>query len=275
MGSDTLANLMATWGEGFQAIYPNVNVQAECKGSSTAPPALIEGLAQLGPMSRPMKASEIDDFEKKFGYKPTEIHVAIDALAVFVHKDNPVKGLTVTQLDSIFASTRKHGGPDISTWGQVGLEGPFAELPMSLYGRNSASGTYGAFKKEVLQEGDFKSTVKEQPGSSSVVQGIASELGGIGYSGIGYITSDVRAVPLGREADHFIDPTVENCIDGSYPLGRFLDIYINKAPGKELDPLTRQFLTFVLSKKGQETVARNGFYPLPAAIAAEQLKSLE
>src|SRR4030095_12213710 len=151
IGSDTLNNLMTLWAEGFRAIYPNVNIQIEGKGSSTAPPALIESTAQLGPMSREMKAAQIDKFEKKYGYKPTEIKVAIDALAVFVHKDNPVKGLTLAQLDSIFSGTFKRGGKPITTWGEAGLSGSWAPRPISLYGRNSASGTYGFFKEHVLR----------------------------------------------------------------------------------------------------------------------------
>ena len=196
IGSDTLNNLMTLWAEGFRAIYPNVNIQIEGKGSSTAPPALIEGTAQLGPMSRAMKAAEIDAFEKKYGHKPTEIKVAIDALAVFVHKDNPIKGLSMDQIDSIFSSTNKRGGKPINTWGELGLTGEWANRPISLYGRNSASGTYGFFKEHALKNGDYRSTVKEQPGSSSVVQGVANDLGGIGYSGIGYKTSGVKALAL-------------------------------------------------------------------------------
>lgn len=275
IGSDTLNNLMTLWAEGFQALYPNVRIQIEGKGSSTAPPALIEGTAQLGPMSRPMKGAELDAFEKKHGYKPTEIRVAIDALAVYVHKDNPVPALTLQQVDSIFSSTRKAGGPPVEKWGDVGLSGPWAARPISLYGRNSASGTYGFFKDHALRGGDFKSTVKEQPGSSSVVQGVASDLNGIGYSGIGYATSGVRAVPLlgadGRP--HAAD--LENALSGKYPLARFLYIYINKKPGQPLDKLTAEFLRFVLSKPGQQIVVKDGYFPLPAAAAAAELKKLQ
>src|SRR5712692_9349380 len=203
VGSDTLNNLMTLWAEGFRAIYPNVNIQ-------------IEGKGQLGPMSRAMKAAEIDAFEKKYGYKPTEIKVAIDALAVFVHKDNPIKGLTMDQIDSIFSSTNKRGGKPINTWGELGLTGGWANRPLSLNGRNSASGTYGFFKEHVLKNGDYRSTVKEQPGSSSVVQGIASDLGGIGYSGIGYRTSGVKALALADISGGVThDPTLENALSGA------------------------------------------------------------
>jgi len=274
IGSDTLNNLMTLWAEGFKKAYPNVNIQVEGKGSSTAPPALIEGTAQLGPMSRPMKSAEIDAFEKKFGYKPTEIPVAVDALAVFVNKDNPIKGLTMAQVDGIFSSSRKSGSEDITTWGQVGLIGDWAAKPMSIFGRNSASGTYGFFKDEALQKGDFKPTVKEQPGSSAVVQGIASDLGAIGYSGIGYKTSDVHTLALGEKADELIEPSYENCVNGEYPLARFLYVYINKKPDAPLDSLTSEFLKFVISKEGQEVVVKDGYFPLPKTAVDETLEAI-
>ena len=274
IGSDTLNNLMTLWAESFRAEYPNVNIQIEGKGSSTAPPALIEGTAQLGPMSRAMKSSELDRFEQEFGYKPTAVRVAIDALAVFVHKDNPVEGLTLEQVDSIFSSTYKRGGTDIPVWGNVGLGAGWAARPLSLYGRNSASGTYGFFKSVVLKRGDYKDTVKEQPGSSSVVQGVASDLGGIGYSGIGYKTSSVRALPLADQGPLY-EPTLENCLSGDYPLARFLYIYVNKKPGTELDKLTYEFLNFINSKAGQEIVVKDGYYPLPAVVAADTMMTLQ
>jgi len=274
IGSDTLNNLMTLWAEGFRAMYPNVNIQIEGKGSSTAPPALIEGTAQLGPMSRPMKAKELDAFEKKFGYKPTPIKVAIDALAVFTHKDNPVKGLSLTQVDSIFSSTYKRGGEPATTWGDVGLSGTWASRPFSLYGRNSASGTYGLFKEIALKDGDYKDTVKEQPGSSSVVQGVASDVGGIGYSGIGYKTSGVKAIALGEDDKNVYDPSVENSLSGDYPLARFLYVYVNKKPNDPLDQLTLEFIKFVLSKAGQGIVVKDGYYPLPSAVADETVGGL-
>ncbi|MGC1479772.1 MAG: phosphate ABC transporter substrate-binding protein PstS family protein [Chthoniobacterales bacterium] len=274
IGSDTLNNLMTFWAEGFKKEYPNVNIQIEGKGSSTAPPALIASTAQLGPMSREMKSSEIDEFEKKFGYKPTEIKVAVDALAVFANKDNPIEGLTMAQVDGIFSSTRKAGGEDITTWGEVGLTGDWANKPLSLFGRNSASGTYGFFKEQALSKGDFKSSVKEQPGSSAVVQGVASDIAGIGYSGIGYITSGVKAVALGEEAGKFVEPTYENCLSGDYPLARFLYVYVNKKPGEPIDKLTAEFLKYVLSQQGQEIVVKDGYFPLPMQIVEETLSEV-
>lgn len=275
VGSDTLNNLMTLWAEGFKTLYPNVNIQIEGKGSSTAPIALIEKTAQLGPMSRDMKSSEEDKFEAEFGYKPTPIKVAIDALAVFVNKENPIEGMSLDQLDAVFSSTLKAGLPSIEKWGDLGLTDNWANLPVSLYGRNSASGTYGFFKEHALKKGDYKQTVKEQPGSSAVVQGVASELGGIGYSGIGYMTSDVKALPLGIEEGTYYEPNVENCLSGDYPMARFLYIYINNPPSDSIDPLTREFLKFVVSKEGQEIVVKDGYFPLPLEVVEETLELLK
>jgi phosphate transport system substrate-binding protein len=275
IGSDTLLNLMTLWGEGFLKFYPSARVQGEGKGSSTAPPALIEGTAQLGPMSREMKSSELDAFEKKFGYPPTQFRVALDALAVYVNKDNPIKGLSLPQIDAIFSKNRKGGLPDnITTWGEAGLSA-WADKPISLYGRNSASGTYGYFKEIALFKGDYKDAVKEQPGSASVVQGVEKDLYGIGYSGMGYATSGVRKVPLAQtEGGEYYTAELENVMNGKYPLSRFLYIYVNQPPGKPLDPLVREFLSYVLSQEGQEQVTKDGFIALPEAIVAQEREKL-
>jgi phosphate transport system substrate-binding protein len=272
IGSDTLNNLMTFWGEDFKKMYPAVTVEIEGKGSSTAPPALISGTAQIGPMSRKMKAEEVDAFEKKYGYKPRLVAVAIDALAVYVHKDNPIQSLTLQQVDAIFSSTRKRGGQDISNWGQLGLTGEWAKKPISLYGRNSASGTYGFFKELSMKNGDYKGSVKEQPGSASVVQGVENELGGVGYSGIGYKTSGVRAVPIADRAGP-IEATQPNAETFTYPISRYLYIYINVNPSSGPDPLVREFVRFILSKNGQDDTVKDGYYPLPAKKAEEFLIS--
>ena len=276
VGSDSLANLMTLWAEEFKKNYPNVNIQIQAAGSSTAPPALTEGTANMGPMSRPMKDSEIQAFEEKYGYKPTAVPVAIDALAVFVHKDNPIKSLSIEQVDAIFSSTRLCGGDkDIKTWGDLGLTGEWAGKPLQLFGRNSVSGTYGYFKEEALCKGDYKPNVNEQPGSASVVQSISSSLNGIGYSGIGYKTASVKTVALAKkEGGEFVEDTEENTLNGKYPLSRFLYVYINKAPNKPLAPLEAEFVKLVLSKQGQEVVVKDGYIPLTAKVAAKALADL-
>jgi phosphate transport system substrate-binding protein len=275
VGSDTLANLMTLWAEDFKRHYPNVNVQIQAAGSSTAPPALTEGTSNLGPMSREMKDNEIEAFEKKQGYKPYGIPVAIDALAVFVHKDNSIKGLSMEQLDAVFSSTLKCGANEqVNKWGQLGMEGPWQNRDIQLYGRNSVSGTYGYFKEKALCNGDFKNGVNEQPGSASVVQSVSTAVNAIGYSGIGYRTASVRMVPLSKNGADYVEPSAENAISGEYPLSRFLWIYVNKAPNKPLSPIDAEFVKLMLSKEGQEIVAKDGYVPLPASVVERVRKDL-
>lgn len=274
VGSDTLANMMTFWAEEFKRNYPNVNIQIQAAGSSTAPPALTEGTSQFGPMSRKMKAREIEAFEKRFGYKPTPVRVAIDALAVFAHKDNPINGLTIAQVDSIFSVTNKCGGKPVNRWGDLGLTGSWEGKDIQLYGRNSVSGTYGYFKKKALCKGDFNTKVNEQPGSASVVQSVASSINALGYSGIGYKTSSVKAIALAKKGTNYIAATKENALNGTYPLSRYLYVYVNKHPNKPLAPMEREFLKMVLSKTGQKIVAKDGYIPLSAKVANKELKKL-
>jgi len=276
VGSDTMNNMMTLWAETFRRMYPNVKVQVEGKGSSTAPPALISGTSQFGPMSRQMRASEIDQFEAKYGYKPTELKTSYDALAIYVNKDNPIEKLTLAQAEAIFSKSRKRGHKeDIKTWGQLGLTGDWANRPISLYGRNSASGTYGFFKEHTLRNGDYKNTVKEQPGSASVVQGVTEDRFGIGYSGVGYKTSGVKAVPLAEsEKAPFSDGSYADVQSGKYALSRFLYVYVNKAPGKPLEPLVAEFVKLIYSREGQEVVVKDGYMPLSATQAQAELAKI-
>ncbi|WP_162853344.1 PstS family phosphate ABC transporter substrate-binding protein [Candidatus Methylobacter oryzae] len=276
VGSDTLANLMTLWAEEFNRVYPNVNIQIQAAGSSTAPPALTEGTSNLGPMSREMKDDELEAFEDKYGYKPTAIPVAVDALAVLVNKDNPVKGLTMEQVDAIFSSTNKCGGEkSIETWGDAGVSA-WGTKSIQLYGRNSVSGTYGYFKEHALCKGDFKNNVNEQPGSASVVQSVTSSVNGIGYSGMGYTTSGVKMVPLAKKGSKtFVEAAPENAVNGTYPLTRYLYIYVNKKPNQPLAPLDNEFIKMVLSKTGQQVVIKDGYIPLPAKVVDKVLATLK
>jgi len=276
VGSDTMNNMMALWSEAFKKFYPNVNVQIEGKGTGTAIPALIAGAAQLGPMSRPPKDTESDAFESKFGYKPTVLRTSVDALAVFVNKDNPLQSLTLTQVDAIFSKSRRRGAKVAVKWGDVGLTGDWADKPISIYGRNSASGTYGFFKEVAVKNGDYKDEVKEQPGSASVVLGVTTDRYAIGYSGIGYATSGVRALALHEKAsERPIAATAQNAYSGDYPLARFLLVAINKPPSRPLEPLVREFCKLMLSREGQEVVVKDGYFPIPAAVAQQELKKVE
>lgn len=276
VGSDTMNNMMALWAESFRRVYPNLKIQIEGKGSSTAPAALIAGTAQFGPMSRPMRSTEIDQFEAKYGYKPTQFRTAYDALAVYVNKDNPLERLTLAQADAVFSKTRRRGGKAAATWGGLGLSGEWSARPISLYGRNSASGTYGFFKEHVLRNGDYRDQVKEQPGSASVVQGVTEDRYGIGYSGIGYRTSGVKPVALAeKEGAAYSTGSYQDVVSGKYPLARFLYVYVNKAPGRPLDPLVREFLRLMLSREGQAVVVKDGYLPLTAEIVKQESAKLE
>jgi phosphate transport system substrate-binding protein len=276
VGSDSMNNMMTLWAETFRQNYPNVRIQVEGKGSSTAPPSLISGTSQLGPMSREMRPAEIDQFEAKYGYKPTLLRSSYDALAIYVNKDNPLTKITLAQAEAIFGKSRKRGyRENITTWGQLGLTGDWANRPISLYGRNSASGTYGFFKEHTLKNGDYKDTVKEQPGSASVVQGVTEDRFGIGYSGIGYRTSGVKPLALAAtDAGPWSDGSYADVTSGKYPLWRFLFLYVNKAPGRVLDPLVGEFVKLVFSREGQEVVVKDGYMPLTAEQAKQELAKL-
>ena len=277
VGSDTLGNLLTLWAAEFTRIYPNVNIQIQALGSSTAPPAFTEGTSNMGPMSRKMKRKESEAFEDRHGYKATAIPVAIDALAVYVHKDNPINGMSIPEVDAIFSSTRKCGHEEnIDYWGQLGMGGEWARRSIQIYGRNSVSGTHGYFKKKALCKGDYNNNVNEQPGSASVVQSISVSINGIGYSGIGYKTSGVRAVPLTKKhGGKYVEATPDTAVAGTYPLSRFLYVYVNKHPNKPLPPLEREFITMVLSKVGQQFVVNDGYIPLPAKVAEKALANIQ
>ncbi|WP_047049858.1 PstS family phosphate ABC transporter substrate-binding protein [Vibrio mexicanus] len=272
VGSDTLAGMTTLWFEEFTHLYPSVNGQVQASGSSTAPPALAEGTAQFGPMSRPMRNREIEAFERAHGYKPTELRVAIDAIGVFVHQDNPIDGLNFTQLDSIFSSTLRCGSATpVTQWNELGLDYDWANRRIQLFGRNSVSGTYGYFKQNALCNGDFRNNVNEQPGSASVVQSVASSINTIGYSGIGYRVSGVKLLPVAKQGSDYISATYENVLSGEYPLSRYLYVYINKHPSRPLSPVEREFVRYIFSQQGQLLVEKDGYVPISAEIAAQEL----
>lgn len=272
VGSDTLAGMTTSWVEEFKSLYPSVNGQVQASGSSTAPPALTERIAQFGPMSRPMLKREIEAFERENGYKPTELRVAIDAIGIFVHRDNPIKGLNFYQLDSIFSATLRCGATEsVSTWADLGLDYHWSKRGMQMFGRNSVSGTYGYFKKNALCGGDFKNSVNEQPGSASVVQSVGSAINTIGYSGVGYKVSRVKLLPIAKSGDNYIEASQENILSGKYPLSRYLYVYVNKHPFKPLSPIEREFVRFMFSSQGQALVEKEGYVPISPQIAKKEL----
>jgi phosphate transport system substrate-binding protein len=265
VGSDTMNNLMAAWGETFKSFYPSVAVAVEGAGSSTAPPALIEGQAQFGPMSREMKQSEIDQFRDEFGYEPTALPGAIDCLAVYVHRDCPLEEITLEQIAAVF------GSGQTMTWGDLGVTDPaWADTPVAVYGRNEASGTYGFFKEMALGGRDFRDTVRVQQGSSGVVQAVGSDPHAMGYSGIGYRTAAVKPLALSNsESGPFVAPSYEAALEGAYPLARALYVYVNFDARTGLDPLRAEFIKVMLSRQGQEAVIKDGYYPVTADMATE------
>ena len=243
VGSDTLNNMMALWAESFQALYPNVKIQIEGKGSSTAPPALIEGSSQ-------MKATEIDAFEKKFGYKPSAVGVAIDALAVFVHKDNPVKSLSLPQLKAIWGE-----GGSIENWKDVG--GPDAKI--ELFGRSNSSGTHAFYKKAVLGKGvEFKLGTASSAGSTAVVDTCATTLTAIGYSGMSYKTDAVGWLAISKaDGEEAFEPSIPNVASGKYPIARPLYIHTVGEPSGHV----KEYIDWIKSG-GQASLTEQGFVPL-------------
>jgi phosphate transport system substrate-binding protein len=275
VGSDTLSGMTTLWLEEFKSLYPNVNAQIQASGSATAPPALAEGTAQFGPMSRVMRMREVEAFEREHGYKPTALRVAIDAIGVFVHMDNPVTGLNFEQLDSLFSSTMRCGAKQpIDSWSQLGIEASWGQRSVQLFGRNSVSGTYGYFKRNALCGGDFNRSVNEQPGSASVVQAVSSSINSVGYSGIGYRVSGTRLLPVAREGKDYIYPSDENVLSGAYPLSRYLYIYVNKNPNQPLEPIEEAYIRFIFSMEGQRIVQSDGYVPVSYEFAQSELNKV-
>lgn len=270
VGSDSMEPLMALWGEDFKKFHPRVSTHFICKGSGTAPKALIEGSAFMGQMSREMSDQELAAFQAKYGYAPTRIPVAVDALVVYVNANNPIRQLRMEEIDAIFSTTRKGGAKqDILTWGDLGLGGDWKQRDVQAYGRDENSGTRAFFKEHVLKKGDFKPTVKAFMDQFAVVEAPAVDGGGISYGPLQYANRMVKGVPVASfKSDRFIEPSLETIQKGTYPLTRFLYIYVNKAPGKALDPTVREFLRFVLSREGQAGVASFGAVAIPGDFAA-------
>ena len=276
VGSDTLANLMTLWSQEFREMYPQVKFQIQASGSSTAPPALTEGTATIGPMSRELKPSEIREFVRKHGYPPTVLRVAMDAIAIFVERRNPIDGLTLEQVDGIFSATRYCGShTSITDWSQLDITGEDYDSPIRLFGRNSVSGTYGLFKLMALCDGDFRSTVNEQPGSASVVLSVATSKNGMGYAAYGYKTAGVKALSIGETVNTLIPLTTQTVRDETYPYARYLYLVVNKEPGKPLPTLEREFLRYVLSKQGQLQVQRDGYFPVREDVLLRQRRLLD
>ena len=286
-GSDTMRVLLESWTRAYAARRPGVAADIRSQGSSTGARAFLEGQCELAAMSREMTPEELSRFEKKFGRRPVDLHTALDALAVFTHPSNPVRGLTLGQLDGIFSSTHLCGSDDITRWDQLFL-GPAKHPEIKTYGRNDLSGSRAFFCKKALCGGSHRESVKELPDSRSVERAVASDPAGIGYAGLGYRTKDVRVLALARNEDdgfykYYVDEYRESddpekrfawVYRGDYPLSRTLHLYVNKPEGEALPPHVHGFLRFVLSDEGQKIVLDEGFIPLTPDMAAKELDKL-
>jgi len=289
-GSDTMQRLMAMLAAEFTSRHPDVKMAVEGGGSSAGIREFIigyssqrrgeksrdghDGASQTTVLasSRELTAKELAAFSARYGYEPVVIPVAMDAVAVYVHRDNPIQGLTVDQIDAIFSSTRKRGLPAITTWGQLGLQNGWDHQPIHLYGRDRDSGTHDFFELVALDGGKLREDVNLKPGSASEILAIAGDPLGIGFAGIGFQGSAVRVVPLaGHGGGQFVMPSVESVRNQTYPLSRFLYLYVNQAPNRKFDPVLFEFLKFVNSQEGQNVVANAKFYPLPLNQVSKNL----
>ncbi len=264
VGSDTMKPFTEIWAGELQRFYPGLVIRVESLGSETGLSALLEGKAQIAAMSRRMTSQEISEFMREFGYEPTEVPVAVDALTVFVHRDNSIIGLTLQELDSVFCAERRRGLKyRIDTWGDLGLDTGWADTPIHLYGRDGRSGTAAFFREHVCEGADFHPTMTKSAGSASVVVDIMKDRYGIGFSGIGYRTSAVRPVPLASASGmRYVEPTIQSIMDGSYPLRRTLYLYVNRPPKGPASPAVVEFVKFAVSLQGQQVVLNHGYFPL-------------
>lgn len=274
IGASTTTTLVARFAAEFRKMYPDVTLQVTASPLSIGPAALLEGRADLVPMSRPLTPEEVQSFTKKYGYPPTEIKVAADALAIFVGKKNPVAGLTLEQLNEIFCQAQGPDTPSIEAWGQVGLTGGWADLPIALYGYGPEDGAHQSFRQQVLHDHPFRLALRVEGGGSSIVQGVAADPGAIGFASIFFACKAVRVVPLAGADGRFHAPTAENVRSHNYPLGRFLYICVNKPPRQPLGDPAAEFLRFLLSREGQQLVAVGGNISLDAVTVNEGRRSL-
>jgi phosphate transport system substrate-binding protein len=292
IGADTMETLMTYWIEDFQKLYPNVKIGMEAKASGTAGPALTEGKADLGPVAREMLPAEEQQFEKKFGYKPYAVRVAggsyrtpgkTHAIAFFVNEKNPIEKLSYTQIDAMFTTTRKRGYKEATKWGDVGATGDWANKPIHLWGLIRPNGIAHFLESRILNGGEWKSGIEERTTVGSLAaldatnQGVAKDPYAIGYAGFGNVMLGVKAVALSeKDSGPYYKGTFEEVLNQKYPLSRVIYIYVNRAPGKPLDPKVSEFLKFVLSAKGQDDVVKEGiFLPLPPSMVKEELARLK
>lgn len=283
VGADTMDELTFGWLRIFRRRFPDVDATIEARSSLSAAPALTSGLADVAPVAREFLPGEHDAFVQKFGYPPLLIRVAggsyatpnrSHALAVYVHRDNPVRSLTMAQLDAVFSATRRRGAArEVATWGDLGATGEWAQRPVNLYSIRRPNGIANFFQQRVLLGGDYRVGIRERNGADdtaalgAVVESIAGDVAGIGFAGFAQARSEVRPLALAEEGDRFVEGSPATVRDHSYPLARWVYIAVNRRPGEPLPRNVRAFLEIVLSAEGQRVVEEEGaFLPLPPAI---------
>jgi phosphate transport system substrate-binding protein len=288
IGADTMEDLTKFWIEGFTRVHSGAKFTMEAKASGTAVPGLTDGKADVGPCAREVLPPELGPFEKKFGYKPFAVRVAsgsyrtpgkTHAIAFLVHKDNPIKHLTFEQIESLYAASPAK--PALTTWGQLGLTGEWASKKIALWGLIRPNGIANFIQYRVMANGGYKTGINERTTVGSlaaldaVAQGVAADKNAIGYGGFGNLIDGVKAVALSEAPDGpYYEGTFDEVVRHKYPLSRYIYIYINRAPGKPIEPKVKEYLSYILSKEGQEAVAREGvFLPLTAAaVKAERAR---
>ena len=293
-GSDSMQSVILKAAAAFKLIQPGIKIAVQGGGSDAALRQFIQDQStirrgdanprghqvsahvDLLASSRPLTDDERTDFKARYGFNPTEIPIALDAIAIYVNHHNPLPSLTLDQADALFSQTRKRGAPNsITTWGQLGLQDGWEQQPVRLYGRDKRSGTRTLFMHMVMLDGAFRSDVKEEPGPAMEILDISRDRLGIGYAGIEFQASTVRIVPIAHKSGELpVAPTAKTAADGTYPLTRSLYLYTKRNPKGELEPEIAEFLRFINSHEGQETLARAGVYPLSGQQIMTNLQAL-
>lgn len=282
VGSGSLNKLMALWAEGFRRHYPGAQIQVENRGVAPSTVALLDGTAHIMPMSRMMEDSELAQSQAKLGYRPTAYAVAVDALVFYVNKENPIQGLTLEQVEELFAKSPRYRIAPITKWGELDLTDHWAGAPINLYGLPHTTGTYDYLKTHVLANGEFKNGIIEEASSLSVVQKISADQYGLGYGGSESLAPGVRMVPLAdSEFSPYVEPTDQNIMNRRYPLRRYLYLYVNQTPrkilkgSKPLPPIIREFLRYAFSQEGQAEVRKSGYAPVEDWIVERALAKIK
>jgi len=284
--SDTTPWLVTLWIAGFKKYYPNVDIKLPIEGSGAAGPVLTDGSTDFGLIAREMMTKEETPFDQKFGYKPFEIAIAggsyrtvafTDALTFFVNKSNPIEKLSFDQIDAIFSKTRNRGGKEITSWGQLGLIGDWADKPIHLIGVKEENGFEHFLRIRILGNGEWKDGIETRDTVFPLAGLVAADPYAIGYAGFGYLSDGVKTVALAdKSSGPYYKGTFEEVESQKYPLSRVIYIYANRPPGKPLNPVLKEFIRYILSGEGQQAVVEDGiFLPLPHDYAARELKKLE